>query len=381
MGGAETVVRAAAFVASLGVNTHVDFGGSYANLDTVAAAIRYLGFHNLRDSPQNPADLGRWPALAAATGARFAAYIPEASPASMAEALAAMPALHAKGVLNFIEGGNEEDDTYAAHLGTTLAFTARFQEKVHAMGQRLRLPVINMSFGAGWTAANDWHGDYDKVGDLSASAEYGNAHTYPNPPDGAPAGAIRQLNADARLAAASLPVITTEIGWDEDHGFKQADIARWALDATLDGARDGTLKTYFYALYDDGSGKFGLMRPDASPKPAGTALHNLTTLLADPGKAAASFATSGLGYTLAGARDADNALLLQKSDGSHWLALWNEKARGAHKVTITLPQAAASLRVFDPLTGTTATQSAAHAASLDVSLPDHPLLVEVVGGG
>ena len=48
------------------------------------------------------------------------------------------------------------------------------------MGQQLGLPVINMSFGAGWTAANDWHGDYGKVGDLSAYANYANAHTYPN---------------------------------------------------------------------------------------------------------------------------------------------------------------------------------------------------------
>ena len=29
-----------------------------------------------------------------------------------------------------------------------------------------------MSFGAGWTAANDWHGDYPKVGNLSAYTNY-----------------------------------------------------------------------------------------------------------------------------------------------------------------------------------------------------------------
>ena len=39
------------------------------------------------------------------------------------------------------------------------------------------LPVINMSFGSGWTAANNWHGDYDKVGNLSPFADYANAHT------------------------------------------------------------------------------------------------------------------------------------------------------------------------------------------------------------
>ena len=378
-GGIDTVLRAAAFVASLGVNTHIDFGGSYANLNTVEAAIRYLGIKNLRDSMQNPADLTSWPAVSAATGAKFDDYIAETSPASMVTCLAYMPPLAATGALNFVEGGNEEDDSYPAGLGNTIAIAARFQPKVHAMGQRLGLPTINLSFGAGWTAANNWHGDYDKVGDLSAHAEYGNAHTYPNPPNGAPDGAIKQLNSDARLAASSLPVMTTEIGWDESHGFSQPNIAKWALDATFDGIKHGNPKTYFYALYDDASGKFGLMRPDGSPKPAGAALHNLTTLLADAGSDAATFATGSLAYTLAGTTGADSTMLLQKSDGSHWLALWNETAGAPHTVTLTLANPAL-VRVFDPLTGTAATQTAHNAATLAVSVPDHPVLVEIGGG-
>ena len=43
------------------------------------------------------------------------------------------------------------------------------------------LPAINMSFGANWTAANNWEGDYGAVGDLSTYADYANAHTYPDP--------------------------------------------------------------------------------------------------------------------------------------------------------------------------------------------------------
>ena len=77
-----------------------------------------------------------------------------------------------EGMLNFLEGGNEEDDAYPASLGNTLAITAQFQQQVYATGHALGLPVINMSFGSGWTAANNWQGDYDKVGDLSAYADY-----------------------------------------------------------------------------------------------------------------------------------------------------------------------------------------------------------------
>ena len=380
MGGTETVVRAAAFIASLGVNTHIDFGGSYASLATVEAAIRYLGVKNLRDSMQNPADLATWHVVADATGAKFDDYIAETSPANMEAGLAFMPQLARLGVLNFVEGGNEEDDSYPAKLGNTIAITARFQPKVYAMGQRLGLPTINMSFGSGWTAANDWRGNYDKVGDLAAHADFANAHTYPNPPDGAPEGAIRRLNSLARLAAPARPVITTEIGWDESHGFSQADVAKWALDASFDGIKHGNVKTYFYALYDDGSGKFGLMHPDGTAKPAGTALHNLTTLLADTGAGAST--AEHLDYTLAGTTSADNTLMLEKSDGSHWLALWNETegAGAPHTVTVNLASPAASVLVFDPLTGTAATQRAHNTATVTVSVPDHPVLVEIVSG-
>src|SRR5262249_3687140 len=54
---------------------------------------------------------------------------------------------------------------------------SRHQEPArrHSLG----LPVINMSFGAGWTAANNWAGDYDKVGNLAAYADFTRARGDP----------------------------------------------------------------------------------------------------------------------------------------------------------------------------------------------------------
>ncbi len=373
-------VRAADLVASLGVNTHIDFGGTYANLTTVEANIKYLGVQNLRDSFENPSDLTTWLNVGNATGVKFDDYIPETSVSGMSTWLAYVPQLAKEGVLNFVEGGNEEDDSYPASLGNTVAATATFQQQVYAAAQAAGLPSINMSFGAGWSAANNWHGDYDKVGDLSAYATYGNAHTYPNYPNGAPDASIQQLNADAKLAASSRAVITTEIGWDESQGFTQANVAKYVLDASLDGLKDGNPKTYFYALYDDGSGKFGLMNADGTAKPAGTALHNLTTLLADTGATASSFATDTLSYTLAGTQATDSSMMLEKSDGSHWLALWNEgeTAGAPHTVTLSL-SAAANIVMFDPLAGTSSVQSASNAKTFAIGVPDHPVLVEIVG--
>src|SRR3954462_7177049 len=169
---------------SIGVNTHIDFNKyGYQNLSTTAAAINYLGVKNLRDSADNPNTVGpngTWQKIANLTGAKFDDYMTEGSPASDLNDLGFAKQLAAQGILNFIEGGNENDNAYALCQGNSIAWTANFQQQVYAAGHAAGLSVINMSFGSGWTATNNWHGDYDKVGNLSAYADYANAHTYPN---------------------------------------------------------------------------------------------------------------------------------------------------------------------------------------------------------
>jgi hypothetical protein len=370
-------MRAADFIGTLGVNTHIDFANyGYQNLTVVEASINYLGLKNLRDSPQFPSDLTTWKQVASATGAKFDAYIPSGSSYDMQNALSKMPQLAGQGILNYIEGGNEEDGSYAAGQGNTLQITANFQQNsVWPTGQNLGLPVINMSFGAGWTADNGWIGDYASVGDLSNSATYGNAHTYPMPGQ-TPDNTIQRINGLAKLADSKDQVITTEIGWDQNQGYSQQTVAKFALDATMDGVKDGDAKTYFYALFDDSSGKFGLMNQNGTPTAAGKAIHNLSTLLSDAGANAKSFTTGSLSYALSGTKDNDNSLMFQKSDGTYWISLWNE-VDGSHNVTVRLGGAVSNIKVFDPLSGTTATKNVNRASSVTVKLTDHPLLVEI----
>src|SRR6185436_8846248 len=98
------------------------------------------------------------------------------------------------------EGGNQQDSAYALSRGNSIAYTAHFQQQLYRLGQSMGLPVINMSFGSGWTADNNWQGNYDKPGDLSAYADYANAHTYPL--RGQKTGAtIRRINTLAKLPA------------------------------------------------------------------------------------------------------------------------------------------------------------------------------------
>lgn len=365
-------IAASLMLNSIGVNTHFDsLKHGYENLPVAEAAIKYLGVRNLRDSAQSSMDLTLWPKVAAATGAHFADYMGRNSPAQDLIDLGYVPTLARKGVLNYVEGGDENDTTPATSLGNSIAWTAAFQQQVYSVGHSLGLPVINMSFGAGWTAANDWHGNYDKVGDLSAYADYANAHTYPGVGQ-LPGASIKTLNADARLAAKSRKVITTEIGWDAAK-FSTATIANYVLDAVFDGIKLGDAKMYFYALFDDGSGNYGLMNAGGTPKPAGKALHNLMAILADPGTSG----SASLAYSVTGATANDNAVLIRKSTGPFELAVWNE-IDAPHPITVKLAAAATRVSLYDPTKSSAATRSVTNTRTITFTVPNHPLIVEVV---
>jgi hypothetical protein len=370
---------AAAFVDSLGVNTHIDFQNyGYQNFAVTEAAIRYLGLTNLRDDPENPADVGPngwWQQVADATGAKFDAFLAEGSPSRMMDDLGLATQLAGQGILNYLEGGNEEDDPYAAQNGNSLGIAANYQPTVYAAAHSLGLPAINMSFGQGWTSANDYAGNYDKVGNLAGSADYANAHTYPA---NTPLSTIQLLNRNANMAANGRPPMQTEFGYDTN-GTDVTQAAKWDLMGVMDSFLAGDVKTYFYALFDDGSGAFGLMNQDGSPKAPGLAIHNLTSLLKDTGGNAATFAPGTLDYTLNGG-SGDSTLLMEKSDGSYWLSVWNESA-GAHTDTLTLGAAASQIMVFDPLTGTDAVQTLSNTATAQIQVPDHPVLIEVINPG
>ena len=372
-----TAISAADFIGTLGVNTHLDFDGTYADLSQVETDLKYLGVPNVRDSAEAASDAQVWLEVSQATGVKFDDYIAETSQAGMQTDIGYIAQLADEGILKAVEGGDEEDDSYPQSLGNTLAATALVQKQLYALGQKLGLPVINMSFGAGWTAANDWEGDYGAVGNLAAYATYANAHTYPNPGQ-LPGAAIAQLNADAGLAAAGRPVITTEIGWNTST-FSQAAVAQYVVDATFDGIADGDTGMYFYALYDDSSGNYGLFNANGSARPAAIALHDLTTLLADTGTGAATFKPGSLNYSLSGTQSTDNSILIEKSNGSFWIGLWDEGGT-THTVTVTLPSAASQIEVFDPVTGTAAIKSASNASTMSVTLGGDPLLIEIVPG-
>ncbi|MGI4852237.1 MAG: carbohydrate-binding domain-containing protein, partial [Janthinobacterium lividum] len=164
--------------------------------------------------------------------------------------------------------------------------------------------------------------------------------------------------------------------------------------AVLDTFKGGATRTYLYNLMDNQSAadledNFGLFNADGTAKAAATDLHNLTTILADSGATAASFALSTPGFVLPTLPAGASSMLLQKASGTYDLVLWNSSATvwsGTTEVTptpvaVTMPLAGtySSVKVYDVATGATPTQTLANASSVSLSLGKEPMVVEIAG--
>jgi hypothetical protein len=136
----------------------------------------------------------------------------------------------------------------------------------------------------------------------------------------------------------SKPVIATETGYNNGYlndtniyapGVTETASAKYLPRSFLEFFNAGIIKTFSYELVDsytdatfkDQEAHFGLLRSDFSYKPAAIALKNLITLLKDEGD---PFQASSLNYSLTGGNSNIHHTLLQKRDGTFWLALWQD---------------------------------------------------------
>jgi hypothetical protein len=103
-------------------------------------------------------------------------------------------------------------------------------------------------------------------------------------------------------------------------------------------------------------------------------LHNLTAILADQG----SLAKPGqLNYSIPEQPATVHEILLQKSDGTFELVVWNERLKGADEVTVHLGGMYPEVKVCDPTIGTEPIQTHRGLNSLKLTLSDHPLIIAI----
>ena len=397
----QTALSATGFVDSLGVNTHMAFGGTYGDVAEVAVALNYLGIDHVRDNLYTSAAATTGFDTLAADGIKFDFTPALASNYSVnvsgfVSALAAFEAQF-PGAISAIEGANEVNLQQININGIqSIANGALLQEEIYtavkADAALADIPVYNTTIGSTSTSV------FAQLGNLSNYTDYANAHTYVMSTSNI-STALSALVSLAESDAPGKPVVISEAGYSTDSsywydGVDQTTQAKYTLDTLMDAYKQGVSQTYLYELFDENLGannyesSFGLFNANGTPKLAATAIHNLTTILSDPGASSGTTPTGSLTYSLSGQPSTTQNMVLEKTDGTMDLVLWAEPnvwnsttdtdvTVPVSTVTVTFATTEGLVKVYDPLYGTTPIAIYTNVSQIQVGISDHPLIIEI----
>jgi hypothetical protein len=379
-------MTAAAFIATIGVNSHVSTGANgYSSIPNVIADMSYLGVTADRDgdngdfsSLQSMANAGiKFDFLFAGGGAFNAAAIQVEL-----NVVHALPA----GSVYAVEGPNEINNFPVTYNGVGgLQGAINFQTALYSMAHAdAALPGVKVFYFTGYGAGGIAVGPNPAT--TTGLADYNNQHPYPTGGD-PPITAVAPTVAFPNALPTPGPGVFTEAGISYNGSFgstlNQAGVARYMLDMLMDDASNGIDRTYIYELMEEGDG-LGLFDGSNNPTAAATAIHNLTSILADNGVVPSGAAAPN--YTLSNMTGTGRSIALLKSNGSRDIVVWDEPHISnppntpTTQVTVLLGAVYSSVKVFDPLVGTSATQTLSNVSSVTIGLTDHPLIVETSGG-
>jgi hypothetical protein len=409
-----TAVSTDDFLNSIGVCVHIAQGVDDAT--EVAACLRHSGIRGIRDDGSiNPATIQGWIKLHQSSGAKVC-LLPING--NIPQSLFVYEQLAAAGALLAAEGPNEPNNAPVTYEGVKSCNTnslpvARFQrdlyQAVKADPMLAGIPVFASSEAGGSQPNNCGlqfltipSGAGTLMPDGAVYADYANTHNYvcdhlssviDNNAWGAEDPALKDrwdgmqdeygrtwwspgYNGYTSNQLLSLPRVTTETGWTTQgsNSLSEVQQGKLFLNLYLAAFKRGWRYTFIYMLHDDPvQGYWGLYHTDYTAKPSGTYLHNLATILAD--KAPAT--PGSLNYVVPNEPATVHDLLLQKSDRTFELAVWGEQVSGSNNITVSLGAKYATVNVYDPTIGTSATQTLHDAASVPLILSDHPLIVEM----
>jgi hypothetical protein len=183
----------------------------------------------------------------------------------------------------------------------------------------------------------------------------------------------------------TLPRVTTETGTAIEGPITEEMHGVHLMNTYLAQFKRGYAYTSVYLLRDrtdeGGNQSFGFYRPDYSPRKAAVYLHNLTTILADKGTLARPLARLGqLDFELVNQANTVHELLLQHSDGTFQLIVWDERLRGEDRVTVRLGNTRESIRLYDPTIGVEPVQTLSNVSSIELTLSNHPMIIAIPPG-
>lgn len=405
-------VSANVFLASLGVNTHIDQGFDAMQY---VKPLQYLGVRNIRDGERN---LASTIMVHQQTGI----LVDVTAGGDVTGLLAAAKQLAVAGALLSVEGPNEPNNfpiTYNGQTGGgsgTWIPVAQAQRDIYAgvkgdatLGSYSVFSVsedgaetddVGLQFLVIPAGSGIAMPDGTKYADYANPHNYviGNAGTYNDnqawqAADPTLNGGVggwdglygeygvtwgKQYAGYSNADLQTLPRVTTETGWDSVNDPGGESVQGVVLVNTyLAQFKRGWTYTFIYELVDEqgSTGDQGLYHSDFTPKASATYIHDLTTILADaktlpgPGR---------LDYAIAGEPPTVHDLLLQKSSGTFELVVWDERASGTDAVVVSLGKSRKTVDVYDVTTGTTPVKTLANVASVPLTLSDHALVIEIV---
>lgn len=341
-----------------GVNLHMDncCHGNYADVNTVINRVQYIGARRLRDWATGDSVVNSWNKIYAATGAKFHAPIPQMSPDNQRIALTRIAGWVKAypGLIDVIEGANEPDTEYPASVGAALADSTNLQSDVYRAGAGLGVKVAQLSVGGNWYAPL-WEGNYKSFG--KPPADYGNSHAYMT--SGVPAvSTLKRIGNLASWSVDGKPVDVTEFGTYQANMDDLTASAYMHL-APFDAYSLGQVGLFVYALHDDMTNVVSFYKSDGTKRPVADYWHNTTQLLADPnGK---NLPVRDINITFTDKVSTGSAplgiqnVLMHKSDGSTWIAIYDEERAGASDGSerVTLDKVYDIVNIYDGRNGAT----------------------------
>lgn len=177
----------------------------------------------------------------------------------------------------------------------------------------------------------------------------------------------------------TLPRVSTETGITLDSTITEEIQARLYIDVYLSQFKRGWTWTSIYIMRDrvdeGGNQTFGFYRPDYTPRKAAHYLHNLTTILADPGYIAVP---GRLDYAIADQPGTVHDLLLQKSNGRFCLVVWGERySGGSDNVTVKLGAMFKNVTIYDATIGTEPVQTLKNVDTVPLTLGTNAIIIEL----
>jgi hypothetical protein len=337
----EQAAQSQSFVNMAGVVTHFNYTNTVygSNWPQLFTALQSLGVHHIRDGYFDP---NQYPQLIQEHQALQAAgirttyvmpYDPTITDSSI-EQLA-----NVTSDMDAIEGPNECDILGDCGGGGAIgiANTIAWLPELQLAAQDLNVPLVAPS----WVLPSS----YPLAGNLDQFVNLNSLHLYfggRNPgstgwgdfdAEGNSFGSFAFWLDQAAIDAPGRPSEIGETGYisfpstTTPYTVPESVTASYVPRTMLLAFKHGYDKTFFYQLIDDPTSVqgYGLLRPDFSEKPGFIALQNLLSILSDPNPSWSSSTPGSLPYQILGGDSNVNHLLLQKSDGSYWLAIWLEE--------------------------------------------------------